>query len=70
MLKLYTVHMAREPDSKCLAPFCVFHEKYLTVSDRKRKVTDMREDMIQTTKDMVKIPSIITRKEKKRSESI
>ena len=45
---------------KCLAPLYVVEEKYQKLSDRKRKVTDMREDMIQITKEMVKIPSINT----------
>ena len=45
---------------RCLAPLYVVEKKYQNIGDRKRKVTDMREDMIQITKEMVKIPSINT----------
>ena len=34
---------------RCLAPLYVVEKKYQNIGDRKRKVTDMREDMIQIT---------------------
>ena len=56
---------------RCLAPLYVVEKKYQNIGDRKRKVTDMREDMIQITKEMVKIPSINTTEgEKKIGEYI
>lgn len=56
---------------RCLAPLYVDEKKYQNIGDRKRKVTDMREDMIQITKEMVKIPSINTTEgEKKIGEYI